>query len=206
MFKMYDELLSLLYRYYPKGCAYTGGDYKMSTEYFRYIEVISELNKRAHVSESLLSNIAKSSDGYCVAQREHSDYSNYPSIHYTVLLHKNHPLLDDDVDLILALGGKRLDLELYFSLLGEYYYYYVIETIGGEDTSEWKFSVLSENQLLIQERELISLLRSKVCSLGYKLLEHNLAHEIVPEVETELTICGEATFFNCLFTDMVTNY
>lgn len=202
----FNELLYLVYRYYPKRCSYVNDNYKTSTEYLRYMNIVGDLAMRRRKSEYILLNITKCIDGYCVLQREHSDNSNYPSIHYTILLHKNHPLLDDDVALIHSLNGRRIDLELYFSLLGNYCYYYIIETVGGVDTFTWKFSILKDEQLPLQERKLIALLCSKMVSLGYKLINDELAHKLVPEVETELTNSGDATLFNCLFTDMETRY
>jgi hypothetical protein len=93
-----------------------------------------------------------------------------------------------------------------FRLLGDYFYYFIIETVGGEDISAWKFSVLAVEQLSHQERELVNKLCSKVCSLGFKLVDQNLAHIVIPEVETELINSGKVTIFNCLFTDITTRY
>ena len=42
---------------------------------------------------------------------------DYPSVHYTVLLYKNQPILDDDEMLLDALPNRRLDLKIYISLL-----------------------------------------------------------------------------------------
>lgn len=35
--------------------------------------------------------------------------------------------MDDDIELLYALGGKRLDLDIYVSLISNYFYGYVIE-------------------------------------------------------------------------------
>lgn len=201
-----NELLSLVYHYYPRECSFTSREYKTASEYSRYLNIVNDIAKRTKMEKKLFPNIVECADGYCVMQREHSDYSNYPSVQYTVLLHKNYRILDDDVDLILSLDGKRFDLELYFSLLGDYYYYYITETVGGKDTSAWNFSVLADEQLPYQERELVNLLCAKASTLGFKLLDNSLAHMMVPEVETELVSSGNATFFNCIFTDMKTRY
>lgn len=201
-----DELFGLVYRYYPKRCSFTSLAYRESFEYSRYLDIVKDLNKRAIMDKKLFSIISKIADGYSIMMREHSDYVNYPSLQYTILLHKNRLFLDDDVDLILSLGGKRLDLELYFSLLGDYYYYYIIETDGGKDTSSWNFSILKDEQLPHEEMMLARKLCSKAISLGFKMLDHNIAHVLVPEVETELINSGEATIFNCLFTETVTRY
>ena len=45
-----------------------------------------------------------------------------------MLLHKNQPILDDDVELLEALNGKQMDLEIYVSLLTKSYYLYGLET------------------------------------------------------------------------------
>ena len=201
-----NELLSLIYHYYPQKCSFSSHEYQASDEYSRYLSVINDDAKRTQINKRLFPSIVEYADGYAVMLREHSDNSNYPSIQYTILLHKNQPILDDDVDLLLALGGRRLDLEFYFSLLENYCYYYIIETVGREDIWSWKFSVLTDEQLPQQEKELVNMLCSKMSSFGFKLLNRKLAHKVVPEVETDLIPIGSVTVFNCLFTDMDTQY
>ena len=201
-----NELLSLIYHYYPRRCSFGSHKYETSDEYSRYLNIVNDVTRRTKLKRKTFPIITKCADGYYVMLRKHSDYSNYPSIQYTVLLHKNQPVLDDDVDLILSLGGKRIDLELYFSLLGEYFYYYIIETVGGKDTLSWRFSVLTNEQLSHQVRELIDTLCTKAFSLGFRLLPRTLAHVVVPEIETELINSGEVTIFNCLFSGMDTRY
>ena len=201
-----NELLSLVYHYYPKRCAFESREYQTSSEYSRYLSTVMDLTKRTEIDKMIFPHIAECATGYNVLLREHSNYENYPCIEYSVLLHKNHLILDDDVDLILSLGGKRLDLELSFSLLGNYFYYILNETVGGKDTLAWSFSVLTDEQLPHEEKMLIKVLCSKAVSLGFKLLSSNLAHTVVPEVATECINSGEATIYNCLFTDMKTHY
>ena len=201
-----NELLSLIYHYYPRRCSFGSHEYETSDEYSRYMNIINDVTMRKKINNKIFPEIAKCADGYCVMLRKHSDYSCYPGIQYTMLLHKNKPIMDDDVDLILSLNGRRLDLELYFSLLEDYFYYYIIETVGGKDTLAWSFSVLTNEQIPHQERELIDTLCSKAFSLGFKLLPRNLARVVVPEVETELIDSDEVTIFNCLFSGMDTHY
>ena len=194
-----NELLSLIYNYYPRQCSFGSHKYETSDEYTRYLNIVNNATKRKKLDEKFYPNIVKCADGYCVMLREHSDYSNCPSIEYTILLHKNQPVLDDDVELLLSLCGKRLDLELYFSMLDDYFYYCIVETVGGKDILTWSFSVLTNEQLPHEERELIDALCLNMFSFGFKLLPRNLAYVVVPEIETELINSDKVTIFNCLY-------
>lgn len=55
--------------------------------------------------------------------------TDYPSVHFSVLLHKNQVILDDDEELLAVLNGRRLDLEVYVSLLDNCYLYLCYDVV-----------------------------------------------------------------------------
>ncbi len=61
--------------------------------------------------------------------KDHKYTHLYPSLHYSVLLKKNQDIMDDDIELIKILGGKRYDLEIFISLIFPCCYFYTNETI-----------------------------------------------------------------------------
>jgi hypothetical protein len=174
----------------------------MSAEHSKLTGIVNDASKRARKDQELFPCFTECADTYCVTQKLQE---GYPSIQYSVLLHENQPLLDDDEELLIALGGRRLDVEFYVSLLGDYYYYFAVETIK-DAGGQLRFNVLADDQIPFENMKLITSLKSKLSSLGYKLLERSIAYEIVPNVETELKYTGEVTIFSCLFSDMLTKY
>jgi len=177
-------------------------DYQMSAEHSKFTGIVNDTSKRTRKNRELFPCFIECADGYCVTQKLQE---GYPSLQYSILLHKNQPLLDDDEELLIALGGRRIDVEFYISLLGDYYYYFAVETTK-DAGGQLRFNILANDQIPFENMKLITSIKSKLSSLGHKLLEHNIAHEVLPNVETELKYAGEATIFSCMFSDMLTKY
>lgn len=114
------------------------------------------------------------------------------------MLHDNQSILDDDNELLYALSGRRLDLEIYVSLISNYYYFFIIETKFLNNKLSFNYHEVKEFISVNQAEHL----DKKFNFMGYIRLERNIASLDVPNVETELLYAGEIKVFNCLFSDM----
>ena len=198
-----NDIMLSIYQYYPRYISYSKDSYQMSTEYSLYKKITNDKLLRETKNTELLTEIKKFVKDYCISIGTQTDY---PSLHYSILLHEGHPILDDDEELLISLNGRRLDFELYISLLSNYYYYFTIETTIDMDKTKLMFRVLFDSEILLKERDMISQLQLGLYSLGYEQIKSDIAHIIVPDVETELKYSNEASIFNCLFSDLIDNY
>lgn len=131
------------------------------------------------------------------------DNMTYPCIHFSILLHKNQPILDDDVELMDAIGGKRYDLDIFISRISNYYYAFTIETIynkGQDFEHAWKFD--SHSAAFAVKKKYLKRLKREMKKRGVSKLSRTMAHIQVPFIETELLPNDEVRIFNCLFSDM----
>ena len=197
----YSELMDLIHSYYPQNCKYMSNAYKKSNEYLKLKEKINDLGLRSRLDKKILANIKLAFPKNYIKKWTRKDY---PSIHYSVLLHKNQPILDDDEELLVALNGRRLDLEVYVSLLDDYLYTFVVETIKLPNEKDLKFSIINEDSM--PNTEELSSLVNNLLSLGFIKLNSEIAHELVPNIETESLYQGEVRIFHCIFTDLVNNF
>lgn len=91
----YEELIKLIYSFYPQNCSFDEDRYQNSTEYSRYIKRINNINIRNRVSNDIYNEIE-----LVLPQNYIADWKNkdYPSKHFSILLHKGQDILDDDED------------------------------------------------------------------------------------------------------------
>lgn len=190
-----EDIFALIYSYYPRNCGFTSKLYKRSTEYLNYKRVLKNFNRRKELDKKCY-NILKSI--FTINYINKWKNVDYPSLHYSVLLHDNTPILDDDEELLKLLNGRRLDLEIYISLISNYYYTYVIETTVL--CNELNFNCFEATEYISQRQE--KSLEKKLGTIGYAKLEKDKAILEVPNVETELLYEGEVKVFHCLFSDM----
>lgn len=118
-----------------------------------------------------------------------------------ILLHKNQEVLDDDVELMSALNGTRYDLRVFISVLHPYYFLFIEETRYIEALDKWLFN--SKSVSSIEGNRLSKEICSYLSQRGYFEITNIIAKEIVPDVQTELKDVGQATVFDCLFTDIM---
>jgi hypothetical protein len=189
-------IVKAIYRYYPKNCSYMDNTYKKAPEYLCRQKVLCDRTLRKNLQHKVKEAINAVFADYYVSTRHHS--VDYPSEHFTILLHKNQPILDDDEVLLDSLGGIRLDLEVYFSLLSSYFYAFAIRTTRNEEKPcGLEFS--SQDEPWINNK--ICQLSHACRSFGYRLMPYETAHMIVPDIETELLHKGEVKILNCLFSE-----
>ncbi|GHU57137.1 hypothetical protein AGMMS49975_22000 [Clostridia bacterium] len=190
-----NELFKLIYNYYPQNCEFDSQSYRNSVEHLRLNKIVKDKNMRYQVSIKSYDCLKRVFSNYHITKLN-NDY--YPGVSYSVLLHKNQPILDDDEDLLFALNGKRFDLDVYVSLLSKCYYICVVETLKIKDCL--KFSVIDDTRFFIEE---INKLDQSFSSLNFIKLDSDIICHIVPNVETELLDIGNVRIFNCLFTDLI---
>ena len=199
--ELINDLIKLIYTYYPQKCRYLSNQYKNSIEYRNYIDVLKNTKCRMLLNEKCYSILKSVFSNYHITKWTNTEY---PSVHFSVLLHKNQSILDDDEELLLALNGRRLDLEVYISLLGNYFYTYVIETRKCLPNNELQFNYYDEKEFL--EKLQISNIKDNFASIGFIKLNKSIVCINVPDIETELLYEGEVMIFNALFSDVERNF
>ncbi|GGG75083.1 hypothetical protein [Paenibacillus radicis (ex Gao et al. 2016)] len=190
-----NEALAIIYNFFPKGIAFDDIKYTTSKEYARLCNKRSEFEGE---SKFFAKEIQRTLPNYAVV--DWTNLAEYNCMQFKVLILENQKIIDDDIQLIQALGGSRIDLMLYVSVLGDFYYYYYVQTSYHDGI--WKFKDhLVRNEEMKRISSKIELLMS-----GKKLikLEDIICKHVVPDLETELLNFGEVTIFNCLFTEIET--
>lgn len=192
----YEEVMRYIDEFYPKHSDPL--DIKGEIDEKR-IEV-GEANKKKYFNK-LFNGIKKAAQGYHV--KDFTD-EEFPGLAFKVLLHENQDILDDDRELIEALGGTKYELEVYVSMISPFFCMYVNRTDYQKenDVEIWSFSVTHDfpniavvervkDYLLSQNKKEISLLNALV---------------LVDERDVPYTKEEKATIFDCLFDNMVTIY
>ena len=173
----YRTIIEKINMYYPKNCSYDDKVYKNTKEYIRYKTVVNDIRLRDKVNKKIYEIMQSVFPSNYIKQWTHTE--EYPSVHFSVLLHKNQPILDDD-ELLAVLNGRRLDLEVYVSLLDNYYYIYALETLKHVDRNEWKFNCYDAGEFVSEEE--MELLTNKLSFADFSRIDKNIAHKIVPGI------------------------
>lgn len=127
-----------------------------------------------------------------------TDLPNSQCLEYKVLAHSNQKVLDDDIELIKLLGGKRVDLRIFISLLGNYYYCMLEETSYIKETDEWNFNNISDSGQYVKLLEEAKIFMDKK---GFSYISKELLNTTLEGIETEYISCNKVTLFNCLFSE-----
>jgi hypothetical protein len=195
------DIIKIIELYYPENITFNDPKYKSSLQYMRLLKTREkQLANQVRINE-FQNQLKKISSGYEVINW--TDLKSNNCYEYRILLHKNQSSLDDDVELIKALNGKRQDLYLFTSILSSYYYFFVNETLYDEFASEqWKFRRIFKFSQDIQS--LIDNLQKFMEKEGFMEIKDEVAKENIENVETEFLEQGEVKIFNCLFTELIT--
>lgn len=204
----YKKILKIIGKYYPKECRYDTPEYSDSKEYKKYKKILDDkalFRKKQKEYYNMLRSVFPQYYVKCW------DDMTYPCIHFSILLHKNRPILDDDVELMDALGGKRFDLDIFISRISNYYYAYTTRSIYDKEEDfehAWMFGTRSAAFAL--KKKYLKRLKREMKRRGVSKLSRTMAHIKVPFIETELLPDPEHNYevrvFNCLFSDMETDY
>ena len=194
-----EEILNIIYSYYPKDVSFNDIKYKLSVQYCNSMKKKSEHTTNTLIKKDIYSTLINALKGYEII--DWTDLSSSFCYEFRILLHKNVKILDDDIKLIKMLKGKRLDILLYVSILSNYFYFDINET--KYINNKWEFRYI--NKLPIEIEYLTSIINQCLISLGYYGLTSDIVHTYVDHIETEYKDKGKVTVFDCLFTDLYTD-
>lgn len=200
----YKKILKIIEKYYPKECAFSSQEYLDSKEYKKFKKIINDEDCFRQKEKEYYEMICSIFSQYYVKRW---DNMTYPCFQFSVLLHKNQSILDDDIELMDELGGRRYNLEIFISRISNYFYVYTSEDIYCKNQIEnWMFQSHSATFLL--EKKYINRLKKEMKRIGINKLNRTMAHIKIPFIETELLPSRnhEVEIFNCLFSDMIIDY
>ena len=124
--------------------------------------------------------------------------SSDTSYKYRILLNETvESIMDDDIELIQHLGGKRKDLYVYFSYLANYWHWHVIDTSfsDGVWNSRITYGIPDGYKRNIEG------LRINIAELGFAELDEATVKTQVKEASVPLVERKKSTVFNLLFSD-----
>jgi len=192
-----NETISL---FFPKNVGFDEFNYVTSTEYKNLIEIRQRYLLNQDVKNDIKKSLEELYKEYAVMDWTDLPHSN--CYEFKILMHKNQPILDGDLELIRCLGWRRLDLRVFISILNTYYYYFFEESTYDIDVKEWRFRKIAIYDQEMQDAT--NILDNMMTSKGYRGLTTEIVSKVVEEVETEYLEKGKVKIFHCLFTDLVT--
>ncbi|SHF14246.1 hypothetical protein SAMN05444392_10898 [Seinonella peptonophila] len=193
------HVYDIIFKYFPRYKLFDMEEYQNSKQYQALLSLSQENLENKDIQSQLEMGIRKA-----FANFAYLDWTNaleYNGYEYRILLHENQPLLDDDIELIRVLGGKRRDLNVFISFLGKYYYYFISETHYEEVEDKWSFyTVECTDQIEVPLTHFNDFMKSK----GYVKLTTDIVRQKVDGIETELLEEGQVEVFHCLFSEIIT--
>lgn len=120
---------------------------------------------------------------------------------FKILLHENQEILDDDIELIETLGGERNDLRIFFSIFDKFYYMFLEKTKYDFLQKKWYFYTIKKYSP--KQKQIVQRIVDYMDRMKWTRISDLVAGTRIPDIELELIEAGQATVFNCLFTDKV---
>ena len=186
-----NDLISIVYKYYPKGLRYGSHEYLSSQE---YLNRISKYKNSIYLEDDFYNMIKSNLKEYHV--KSWTDMEDFKCFEYRILLHEHQPIMDDDIELIQSLGGERRDLFVFVSALTKKYCYFINKS-KYDSINKWTFSSSYEFNT-----DIISKINDLFKERGYSNLDKKDISYKIDNIETEFCNKGEADIFTCLFTDV----
>ncbi|MGX7263942.1 hypothetical protein [Enterococcus crotali] len=196
---MNKKIFQLIDYYYPKGISY---ELSVEQKLFQVANRETKINKsrNSDTKEQLLVALRKIFSEYNVIDMVDEESCCYE---FDILLKKNQPILDNDRQLIEKLGNTRYDIRIFFSCLGDYYYYFIDKTKYHPKIHTWEFTT-KEIHYNVEIKNKLKEMENYFARLQYELLSNELVRLPVKEVETYYKEKNDVIVFDCLFTDLVT--
>ncbi len=197
--RILNEINETISLYFPRDVRFNEYNYITSIEYKNLLKI-----RGNHLFEKFKNDIEKSIQKvykeYAVV--DWTDISDSNCYEFKILMHKNQPILDDDIELIRYLRWERLDLRIFISILNKYYYYFFEESTYDINIEQWDFHTITvyNKEMKNATNHLNNIMESK----GYQELSTEIVNKRVENVETQYLEKGQVKIFNCLFTDLVT--
>ena len=120
---------------------------------------------------------------------------------FQILLHENQEILDDDIELIRILRGERNDLRIFFSIFDKFYYMFLEKTKYDFLQKKWYFYTIKKYSK--KQKRIVQRIVDYMDRMKWTRISDSVAGTRIPDIELELIEAGQATVFNCLFTDKV---
>lgn len=120
---------------------------------------------------------------------------------FKILLHENQEILDDDIELIRILGGERNDLRIFFSIFDKFYYMFLEKTEYDFLRKKWYFYTIKKYSQ--KQKQIVQQIVDYMDRMKWTRISDSVAGTRIPDIKLELKRAGQATVFNCLFTDKV---
>jgi hypothetical protein len=193
------EVLNVIYEYYPKNVYFGSPEYNQSPQFIKLKKLRQKNLNNLNLGEDLKEALQVILKQYGIINWTDIDSSN--CYEYRVLLHKNQPILDDDIELIESLGGTRFDLYLFVSILNNYYYYFVSKSMFDFDLNKWGFENIQNYNKEIQC--IVDEISAFFATKGYEMIPKKIAETFVEDIDTEYIEKGKVKVFNCLFTELI---
>ena len=194
-----DEVLNVIYTYYPKKLYFNDSKYKGSPQYIMLMENRKENLDNLNSGENLKAELQQILKQYSILDWTDLESSN--CYEYRVLLHKGQSIMDDDVQLIGSLGGTRFDLYLFISILNNYFYYFVSKSMLNCNSNKWKFENIDYYSEDVQD--VVNVVKKFFVLKNYKQITKDKAEIIVEDIDTKYIEKGKVKVFNCLFTELI---
>jgi hypothetical protein len=192
-----DDTISF---FYPIDKSYNLEDYQTSKEYKNLLKIRKKYFKNYDFKNHLKMKLKEIYSEYAII--DWTDLPNSNCYEYKILMNKNQQILDDDVELIHALGGRRRDLRLFISILSPYYHFFLEESTYNFSKKEWSFNKHITNDREIEDA--VNKLRIMMKSENIIELSTGIVSKVVANVETQYLEKGEVKIFHLLFSDLVT--
>lgn len=194
-----NSIFDDIYSYYPVCCSFESMEYQNSNKYRKYLDLIEDNSLKEKIDKMAAPIIRSVYPNNSIKKWSNKEK---PSVHYTILLKENQPLLDDDIELINVLKGTRWDLDLYVSLITYTYYCKITETILNK--GNWDFKIYDVKEIIKSDK--LNFMNKKFREHGYIRLEREEINKVIPNLETELHEEGKVKLFHCLFSDIESNF
>lgn len=203
----YGDIVNTIYKFYPKNIPFNGRQYKKSREY----KDLLICRNNALLDEKFRQYLKKKLENIFIdyVVSDFVDLNNDTSYRYHILMHKNQPILDDDINLIKSLDGIKYELIFVLSCLDNYCYYYIVENRFNFYLKKWNFRdkfknrdfVEIENQFLQSDE--IRKFNNFLSENNYYFISDNFINLIIEDIETELCDFGETKIYSALFSDLL---
>ncbi|MDM8526848.1 hypothetical protein QUF58_01440 [Anaerolineales bacterium HSG24] len=196
------KLKETILLYHQDRIASDKAGYFATEEHFRLRRERAEAEQNNRSWLEILAKIRQSLPDYAV--RDFTNLADNSCYEGEILLHQNMSFLDDDVELLTLLKGRRLTLRLLVSVLGPFYFFLIEEQRYNPADDKHSFKIIEaetpEHQRILQE---VKQIVERYC---YSFLKRSTLKEVVPKLTTEFQGQGSVTVFHCLFSDLMNFY
>lgn len=134
-----------------------------------------------------------------------SDFDEFSSLEFIILLHKDKPIMDNDIELIESLNYVKYELNISISIFEKVYYMYINEIMYDPTTCMWNVYKDINPKTDIHE-EIKSRAKTIMDNQGYTLLSKSEISKEIKDISTPLVQKGNVKLFHAAFNDIKTPF